>query len=77
MTSETITIEVGGDAAQLFRGASPEERKKLQELVSTWLKEFAAAQARPLKEVLEQIGTKAMERGMTPEILASIVEPDR
>jgi hypothetical protein len=73
MTTETISIEVDSEAAKLFRNASPAEQEKMQGLVSILLRELAQSQARPLREIVTDIGGKAKDRGMTPEILSSIL----
>ena len=73
MATEAITIQVDHDAARLFNTAPPEEQKKMEVLVSLWLKEIASADARSLKEVMDEIGKEAHHRGMTPEILDSIL----
>ena len=48
----------------------------MEALLSLWLKEIAAADARPLKEVMDEIGREAQRRGMTPEILESILNDE-
>lgn len=73
MATEAITIQVDRDAARVFNTAPPEEQKKMEVLVSLWLKEIASADARSLKEVMDEIGREAQRRGMTPEILESIL----
>jgi hypothetical protein len=73
MATEAITIQVDRDAARLFNTAPPEEQKKMGVLVSLWLKEIASADTRSLKEVIDEIGQEAQRRGMTPEILDSIL----
>jgi len=74
MATESITIEVDSEAAKLFKDAAPEEQEKMQLLVSILLREIGVSQARPLREVVDDIGNKAKDRGMTPEILSSIVD---
>ena len=73
MATEAITIQVDRDAARVFNTAAPEEQKKMEVLVSLWLKEIASADTRSLKEVMDEIGQEAQRRGMTPEILDSIL----
>jgi hypothetical protein len=72
MATEAITIKVDSDAARVFSTAPAEDQRKMEALLSLWLKEIAAADARPLKEVMDEIGREAQRRGMTPEILESI-----
>jgi hypothetical protein len=73
MATEAITIQVDRDAARVFNTAPPEEQKKMEVLVSVWLKEIASADTRSLKEVMDEIGGEAQRRGMTQEILESIL----
>ena len=74
MATEIITLEVDSEAASLFRRASPEEQEKMQALVSNLLKELSGSNGPSLKEVVGEIGCKAREKGMTPEILDSLLD---
>jgi hypothetical protein len=74
MATESITIEVDSEAATLFRNASPAEQEKMRGLIGILLRELAHSQARSLRETVSDIGGKAKERGMTPEILLSILD---
>jgi hypothetical protein len=74
MATETITIEVDSEAARLFKDASPQEQERMQALVGVLFKEFAETRPRPLRDIVSDIGAKARERGMTPEILRSILD---
>jgi hypothetical protein len=73
MSTEAITIKVDSEAASPFNNAPAAEQRKMEALVSLWLKEIAAADTRPLKEVMGEIGREAQRRGMTPEILESML----
>jgi len=76
MATEAITIQVDSEAAKVFNGAPAEEQKKMEALLSLWLKEIAAADTRPLKDVMDEIGREAQRRGMTPEILDSLLKDE-
>lgn len=76
MATETITLQVDLEAAQAFKAAPAEEREKLQLLLGTWLKEYAKADAASLKETMNEISQKAQSRGLTPEILDSIMKDE-
>jgi hypothetical protein len=76
MATEAITIKVDSEAARVFNTAPAEEQRKMEALLSLWLKEIAASDARPLKEVMDEIGREAQRRGMTPEILESILNDE-
>jgi hypothetical protein len=72
MQTEEITIRVDSEAAKSYRAASEQERRKLDLLLSLRLHDVLH-QRRSLKDVIEDIGRKAQERGLTPEILESIL----
>ena len=76
MSTEAITIQVDSEAASAFNRAPAEEQRKMEALVSLWLKEIASADTRSLKEVMDEIGREAQRRGMTPEILDSLLKDE-
>jgi hypothetical protein len=76
MSTEVITLKVDSEAARAFKLASAEEREKLQALLSILLREYAKTDVGSLKETMNQISEKAQSRGMTPEILESILEEE-
>ena len=76
MSTEAITLEIDSEAAQAFKSVSAEERGKLQVLLGIWLKEYAKADAASLKETMDTISRNAHSRGLTPEILESILEEE-
>jgi hypothetical protein len=72
MTMQEITIRVTPDAAAAYRGASEDERRKLDALLSLRLAE-AAKWNRPLREVIQEASREAQAKGLTPEILQEIL----
>jgi hypothetical protein len=76
MATETITKQLDSEAASVFRAARPEEQKRMEALLSLWLKEIASTENLSLKEVMDDMGRKAQERGLTPEILESILNEE-
>jgi len=64
MATSAISIEVDESAARAFAAASAEERRKLQLLLSLRLRELTSNAARPLKEVMDDIGRRAEARGL-------------
>jgi hypothetical protein len=76
MSTEIITLEVDSEAARVFKTASAEEREKLRVLLGIWLKEYARADGDSLKETMNDISHKARSRGLTPEILESMLEEE-
>ena len=71
--AEEITLTVDSEVARAYNSASPEEKRKLDLLVNLSLRE-ATSSERSLQEVMLEISEKARSRGLTPEILQSILE---
>ena len=71
--AEEITLNVDSEVARAYNSASPEEKRKLDLLVNLSLRE-ATSSERSLQEVMLEISEKARSRGLTPEILQSILE---
>ena len=74
MSTATISIEVDADTARAFSQASVEDRRKLQLLLNLRLRELTATPARSLQDVMDEIGAEAKARGLTPEILESLLK---
>lgn len=73
METKTITIRVNAEAARIFESVSEEDRRKLEVLLSLKLTE-ATRKKRPLEAVMNDISKKSEQRGLTPEILDSILK---
>ena len=71
--SEEITIRVAQEAANAYRSASEEDRRKMDVLLSLQLSDATQSEG-SLKEFMQEIGRKAQQRGLTPEILQSILD---
>lgn len=69
----TISIEVDEDAARAYAAASAEEKQKVQLLLNLRLREIVSKPPRTLRVVMDEIGTEAEARGLTPEILNSML----
>lgn len=70
------TSEVDEAAARAFAEASPDERKKLQLLLSLRLQELTSGSGKSLQTVMDEIGTAAEARGLTPEILETLLRDE-
>jgi predicted nucleic acid-binding protein len=75
MATKEISIRVSDQAAEAYRVASPDERRKLDALLSMRLTE-AMRSERTLEEVMSKISRRAHERGLTPEKLQEILNDD-
>jgi hypothetical protein len=72
MQTEEITIRVDPDAARAYRATTDEQRRKLDLLLSLRLQD-ALNPSGSLQDLMRDISRKAQERGLTPEILESIL----
>lgn len=70
--TQTIVLHVAPEAAQAFNAASPQERRKLEVLVNLRLLE-ALREGSSLQRTMREIGEKAQARGLTPEILDTLL----
>jgi hypothetical protein len=70
---QEITIRVEPSAAAIYLGASEQDRRKLDALLSLRLTE-AARQSRSLREVIRDASEEAQAKGLTPEILREILD---
>jgi hypothetical protein len=77
MATATIALEIDADTARTFDAAAAEDRRKLQLLLRLRLRELTVRPARPLKEVMDEVGRYAEAHGLTPEMLESVVHDER
>jgi len=68
-----ISIEVDKDLARSFLQASVDEKRQLNFLLNLRLKELIAAPRKPLAAIMDEMGHYAESQGMTPELLASLL----
>lgn len=73
METEIIAIRVDAEAARLFKSAPPEEQRKLEALLSLRLSEITRPSV-SLQEIMSEISRLAQARGLTPEILQTILD---
>ena len=53
--------------------APPEERRKMEILLGLRLRELTSKDAPSLKEIMDEIGVQAEARGLTPEMVESML----
>ena len=70
--TEQITITVDSETARAYRTAEEQERRKLDLLLTLRLQDALRANG-SLPGLMADISRKARERGMTPEILESLL----
>lgn len=73
MANPSITIPLDPQTARAYDSASAEEKRKIQALLSLWLRELASG-GPSLQQVLDEVGNRAKARGLTPEILDSLLK---
>ena len=73
MPTETISIPLDPQTARAYGAARAEEKLKMQALVGLWLRELTSNELPSLEQLLDETGRKAQERGLTPEVLDSLL----
>ena len=76
MDTKAITIEVDAAAADAYAAAPGEQRRKIQMLLSMYLRDITLKPRRPLREVMQELAAEAAANGLTPEILESILRDE-
>ncbi len=68
-----ITIKVSPEVAEAYHSASFQQRQKIQAIVSILLQKQVDTDVALLREMMDEISDRARDRGLTPEILKSIL----
>ena len=76
MDTKAITIEVDAAAADAYAAAPGEQQRKIQSLLSMYLRDITLKPRRPLREVMQELAAEAAANGLTPEILESILRDE-
>ncbi|MDJ0728722.1 MAG: hypothetical protein QNJ33_01900 [Crocosphaera sp.] len=74
-----IQIKVPLDVAKTYWNATEEERIKIEAKIAFYLKSSTLSRQELLNQLyktIDTIGQKAQERGLTPEILESLLNED-
>lgn len=74
MPNSSVTIPLDPQTARAYDSATPEDKRKIQALLSLWLRELASSEYPSLQQVLDEVGSKAKACGLTPEILDSLLK---
>jgi len=74
MSTQSITIPIDPETARAYDSAAPEEKRKMQALLSLWLRSLATGSYPSLEQILDEAGRTARARGLTQEILDSILK---
>ena len=78
METKMINLRVSADAAEVYESAPAEEKRKLEALVSSRLREAARHRERgqTLEEIMSELSRNAQKRGLTPKKLADILNEE-
>ena len=72
LNTKSITIHVNDDAARTYETATADQQRKLDALLSLKLAEVSQAK-KPLEAIMSEMSQRAKARGLTPEILETIL----
>jgi hypothetical protein len=73
MTNTTISIPVDVSTALAYSQASVEQQQKIQLLLRLRVRELFSSSDVSLQQIMDDIGTKAEARGLTPQILETLL----
>jgi len=71
-----VNIPMDAESARIFSEASPEDRSKLAVLMELLLHQYRASRI-VLPKLMDEIGARAKERGLTAETLDAILNGRR
>jgi len=74
MPTETISVPLDPEAAKAYNAAPLADQKKMKALLSLWLRDLARAEPSDLKKLMDDVSRKAHARGLSPEILESLLK---
>jgi len=69
----SITVQVDQKTARLYQKVTAKDREKLRVLLSICLRELVSPSPQ-LDAVMDEISEKAVARGLTPDILESLLD---
>ena len=75
MDTREIKIRVDAEAAEAYAAASPEEREKIDLLLSLRLSQVTGPVA-PLEQVMREISESARKRGLTEQDLDELLREE-
>ncbi len=73
---DEITLKIDPETAEIYNTVAPELQKKVGLLFGIWLKEVTSKDPSSLKQLMDQISENAKDRGLTPEILESVLSEE-
>lgn len=76
MTNAIIPVPVDEATALAYSQASVEEQQKIQILLRLRVHELFTQSDASLQQIMDDIGSKAEDRGLTPQILEALLRDD-
>lgn len=79
ISKKQITIEVPLDAAEAYLNATEQERQQFDSKIAVILKSSTRTREEAIakiRQTMNEISAEAEERGLTPEILESLLNDD-
>jgi len=67
-----VNISLDEETAKIYQKAPLADKKKMQLLLSLWLREFEKPSV-SLEKLMDNVSRKARQRGLTSELLESIL----
>ncbi len=74
--SEEITIRVSPHVAQAYQKATERKKSSLSTLISIFLREEVEEEVDFMGKLMDEISERAVARGLTPEILETILHEE-
>jgi hypothetical protein len=74
VANPTITIPLDPQTAKAYDSANPDQKRKIQALLSLRLRELTSEETPQLDRILNEVGRKARAQGLTPELLESLLK---
>jgi hypothetical protein len=74
--TKTITIDVSPDIALAYHQATEEQKQRLQILIGLFFSQNNLNEQDTLGAIMDEISERAIKRGLTPEILESILNEE-
>jgi hypothetical protein len=68
-----VNIELDDELARIYVEASPEEQRRVQVLLSAFLRGLTNDSTESLSAIMDRMGNNAQARGLTAEILESLL----
>ncbi len=76
MTVATIQIQLDDRAAKLYEVVPEAKRRRLRQLIGFMVQEFMESTPQSLLTLMGEMSQEAAAKGLTPEILESILDND-